>query len=77
MSMPYRPMNPWWHHIPVHQQPAATFRQPHPGAQWTQEWGDDPDPRLGPAGDVARRGTIPKYTTYAVVNPRRRGPVPQ
>lgn len=72
MSMPYREM-PHWGQMPViHDTGAPTFRQRMHGAEWSmQSTPGGGDPRLTPSGDIARRGTIPPYTPYAVINPGR------
>jgi len=61
---------PWWQHNMTAWQPmdGDAFRKPMAGAGWTGPLGPG-DPRLGPGGDVARRGTIPDYVTYGVLNP--------
>lgn len=52
------------------------FRRSMAGADWSGPLGPG-DPRLTPAGDHARDGTIPDYVPFAVINPGRFTSVPQ
>jgi hypothetical protein len=62
-------IRPWWDNPVVHAPfDGDDFRRPMPGADWAGPLGPG-DPRLTPAGDIARRGTIPEYVTYAVQHP--------
>lgn len=75
--IPHRPMVPYWENPTIHDPPAADFRCPHTEAQWSNPFGDNGDPRLTPSGDIARRGTIPAYVPFAVMNPANIDRVPQ
>jgi hypothetical protein len=69
---------PWWENNMTVWAPmdGNDFRKPMTGSQW-QMGPDDGDPRLTPSGDVARRGTIPAYVPYAILNPGVISSVPQ
>lgn len=54
------------------------FRHALPGAGWSDTVAlGGQDPRLTPSGDVARRGTIPAYVPFAVLNPGKIVNIPQ
>lgn len=68
--VPYRDMGPWWETPTIWAPPSPTFRMSHPEAAWNAApAGGDPARTAG--ADIARRGTIPSYVPYAVINPGR------